>query len=202
MFPSTCEVCLDSVHRGVACSAPPKNGSEEASTDLEARHTLCDDCFIKHVHALPDARLRETLFRIPCPADGWHGGVFSIEDVARAYVRSGDARSLAHYLERSLPKARTNGLSFDRETRIEALTNALYAAISLRCPNCETIVDPAPDGCRAIECASCGSYFCWVKQSSLHCPDVQNEPLQLAPFPSIHPCPIALLPGVFQGRVV
>jgi hypothetical protein len=37
-------------------------------------------------------------------------------------------------------------------------------ALTLKCPNCQTALDPNPDGCCAMRCAApgCGVYFCWL----------------------------------------
>ena len=96
-----CAICFDDVDDAIICSVPRVDIGGQAAV----AHALCDDCFITHVHCLTDTRLRNSGFRAPCPADDWHGGVFSIEDTARVYVRKNEVHALSHYLERSLPKA-------------------------------------------------------------------------------------------------
>jgi hypothetical protein len=46
----------------------------------------------------------------------------------------------------------------------QVLARAIIEALTLKCPNCRTALDPNPDGCCAMQCMApgCGKYFCWL----------------------------------------
>ena len=146
MHGDSCVVCFDAVPAAAArCS--------------DGEHALCDDCFTAHVEALTDVRLAAGRGRVPCPCNDWHGGSFGTEAIADVYTRKGQPRALERYLERALPKA---PVPAQLTGEIEALGARLAELLSIRCPRCDVVVDPTPDGCRAMRCGHCGSYFCWV----------------------------------------
>ena len=147
-----CVVCFD-------------ESEAERVTRCPRGHVVCDGCLLQYVEALPEFRLQAHGFRVPCFERAC--GTFSVGALAGAYVRAGEPKLLERFLERccALPaeerSAEAAGLDAQR-SRVEVLAQQLFLAISLRCPSCDNVVDPSPDGCRAIECAVCGAYFCWL----------------------------------------
>jgi hypothetical protein len=71
-----------------------------------------------------------------------------------------------HGSDRSLASASSVAAasSAGAQSTLAADANAITAALSLQCPNaaCGLALDPAPDGCCAMKCANCASYFCWL----------------------------------------
>ncbi|KAL1512054.1 hypothetical protein AB1Y20_005328 [Prymnesium parvum] len=147
-----CVICLEDVRNDATSRCP----HHEA-------HRLCDGCFIEYVDTLPDWQLLSGTQGVPCPLHrSHHCGHFDTATLAAVYVRAREARCLSRLLERALPQAARRGEGEEGERRLAELEQQLHVAISLRCPSCDHVVDPSPDGCRAIECPHCGSYFCWV----------------------------------------
>ncbi len=38
----------------------------------------------------------------------------------------------------------------------------LTDAFNVKCPQCFVVLDPTPDGCCAMKCGTCATYFCWM----------------------------------------
>ena len=134
--------------------------AESDSTCCTEQHIVCDSCFLQYVETLADHRLAASRFRVPCPLDGAHGcGTYDAGALARVYVRNGEPKPLEHFLERALPQSseQQEAVEDSYAARLTTLTQQLHVAISLRCPACDHVVDPTPDGCRAVECGHCGA---------------------------------------------
>ena len=48
------------------------------------------------------------------------------------------------------------------QTNARVRATDLVMAIELRCPSCDMVRDPNPDGCAALCCPHCGRYYCSV----------------------------------------
>lgn len=46
--------------------------------------------------------------------------------------------------------------------RSTALRNALVDCLNITCPSCSIVLDQTPDGCCAVRCPHCATFFCWL----------------------------------------
>lgn len=147
----SCLVCLEPVSSSacVRCSAPP-------------HHVLCDSCFLSHVDSVPEPRIRACRGRVPCPGDGWHDSHFGPSEIASVALRCDGPRPLEQMLEKLLPRPTDDPALPGGGAEAPRLAQQLLLRVTISCPWCAAVVDPDPDGCRAMRCGVCGFYYCWL----------------------------------------
>ena len=121
-------------------------------------HRLCYSCLDAWVSSLaqdaPKLRSHATPDCVACPAcpaaEGsnerakWCGRPIALADIVLSGVSA--ASSLA------------DAVSLVWQTRLEECLEAL----NLRCPGCQTVLDPSPDACTAMCCSRCAAHFCFA----------------------------------------
>lgn len=60
----------------------------------------------------------------------------------------------------TMDSAKTPVLRKKGESSVRNGIRAIIDSLTLGCPSCQTAIDPNPDGCVAMRCASCSQYFC------------------------------------------
>ena len=158
-----CVICADALQDGRHIVCAPFENHE--------RHGMCDECVINHVQHVSTAQLTENAGRVPCPGSNnedkhYHGPAFSDDDIALVFVRRGEVRRLADYLSRALPQRgqeeAAGGVGAGED--VAQYLRQIEDLMNVRCPNrdCNSVLDPTPDGCSAMNCPGCGIGFCWV----------------------------------------
>jgi hypothetical protein len=68
----------------------------------------------------------------------------------------------------SSPGSSSSGAGGDQhaheQTHMEHTRKLILDCLCLKCPNtsCRSVLDPTPDGCCAMKCLHCGTFFCWL----------------------------------------
>jgi len=65
-------------------------------------------------------------------------------------------------LEKLLPRPTDDPALPGGGAEAPRLAQQLLLRVTISCPWCAAVVDPDPDGCRAMRCGVCGFYYCWL----------------------------------------
>lgn len=145
-----CVICLDSFTR------------EESISCRDGNHYVCDDDFQLYIQQnVTRTKCKAAHGRVPCPEYDC-ASFFDDAQTAASLVRSHTGGPLENYLHQALPVLPHVGEHDNKDA------GALIEASELRCPGCHIVRDPNPDGCAALTCGHCGTYYCSVCAKQFH----------------------------------
>ena len=161
-----CSICGEEKSRGIFCNT-------KSTTN---RHFTCIDCFLRYVQSLCEdvGKLQDKNYSIYCPAAtpalGCTSACWENHRVTSALLAANDNafgldnKAILDKFVTALSQAAVRGIA--DETR--PVVNAITDAMCLRCPlsSCSVPLDPQPEGCMAMRCAACGTYFCFLCNAS------------------------------------
>ncbi|KAJ1430637.1 hypothetical protein B484DRAFT_448813 [Ochromonadaceae sp. CCMP2298] len=141
----SCVICLEQVpsRPGLMCG---RRGS----------HFVCAECFGGYVDSLCKdvGKFSDAEYRVSCPFPGCRAPPWTTLQVRSTL----DGPAQDQYVELLLELLR----SARGKPKGEINSGCLVETLNLKCPSCGTVLDPNPDGCCAMRCLGCASYFCWL----------------------------------------
>jgi len=123
-------------------------------------HPVCFNCFPVYLDSLNSEFFTQRV-NPPCSIPGC-GRHISTESLSQYFARGGNQLIHRHYLEKINNNLQAvNAAAPDVVTSVRA---RLLICLEQTCPqvNCKHVLHPAPDGCCAMRCGHCETYFCWV----------------------------------------
>lgn len=143
-----CSICLDvKTHLG------------RNAVDCAHHHSTCRQCFKNYVIAMCGSSgwLKDHSFVISCPVHDCNAAwTFpQLRSVADCCAQDAYVNGLIKYCKVSSHKETLT-------TSCDALYNTVLECLNFKCPSCQVVLDPTPDGCAAIRCLKCATYFCWM----------------------------------------
>jgi hypothetical protein len=143
-----CVVCLE---RGPGFTCP-------------FEHHICSPCLSRYLEInLSNSRhhVKKTekihLWKLPCMSP--HCAYLFTEENVHDWLVHLSPRMLSSELTTLREELQTE---LGYQTNHQSLINKILKTQELTCPFCERVLDPQPDGCCAMRCPHCGTYFCWV----------------------------------------
>ena len=155
-----CVICGEMKTKGLNCSGA-------------SRHLTCLECFPSYLNSICEnaVRLKAGQFCIACPnqvpALGCNSEVWGFEEVMEALTAHVDAEQKAigkRVLRKYHDTVRMAALLHTEkdDPELQETHMQLVEALNLKCPRCHFLLDPNPDGCMAMTCATCTVNFCFL----------------------------------------
>lgn len=147
-----CVICFEEGKEGLKC---------------EFNHQLCQECVKPYVTSVVSdiGRLKDQGYCIRCPAVENRIQCKSTPLDASTILLYSNARTLDRYVSTLSSLCQSNNRATLSEiSEKSSVVPKLLDALNMRCPNkqCGVVMDPSPDGCCAVRCASCATYTCFL----------------------------------------
>jgi hypothetical protein len=177
----SCSICLDSKSKGLSC---------------EANHFICVDCFSPYVESICDdmGKLKDNKFEVACPVPNCtspHWNSFHIRTIleGKALEKYIDTLIKACSQADAAPAVNTSAAvaAGPDSDKIKATAAMIVDSLSMKCPKCKVVLDPNPDGCCAMKCLGCATYFCWLCFATQSNSTVCHQ--------HVRACPMSTTPG-------
>jgi hypothetical protein len=148
-IPEKCAICFDMQSKGLLCE--------------NSKHFVCSVCVSPYVRSVIEnaGKIHDDGFTIHCPVPDCKSPPWSSHQIRLIL----DGEVLEKYIDTLVQILKFRGEedgSGTSENVNDKNVHQLVEALSLRCPKCKVVVDPSPDGCCALRCGSCASYFCFL----------------------------------------
>lgn len=146
----------------VICFEEEKNGLK-----CEFNHQICQECVKPYVASIVNdiGRLKDQGYCIRCPVVENRALCKSIPLNASTILEYTNDDTLNRYV-RTLSSVcqKNSNTSVSSSSEKSSVVPKLLDSLNLRCPNrqCRVVMDPSPDGCCAVRCASCATYTCFL----------------------------------------
>lgn len=147
-----CVICFEEGKEGLKC---------------EFNHQLCKECVKPYVTSVISdiGRLKDQGYCIRCPAVENRVQCKSMPLDASTILLFSNAHTLDRYVSTLSSLCQSNNRAALSEfSEKSSVVPKLLDTLNLRCPNkqCGVVMDPSPDGCCAVRCASCATYACFL----------------------------------------
>ncbi len=139
-------------------------------------HFICVQCFSPYVQSIcgDPGKFKNNQFSIGCPFPQCTSIPWTTQEVISCLMSGTDVEknqevitlliaaltTAANHTHANLEQKEDQSIGVTESRVIKAIADALC----LRCPSqtCKAVLDPNPDGCCAVRCTQCSTYFCWL----------------------------------------